>query len=120
MDWHRDPSAGDAPRPDTATVLAFAGSLEKGLDEAAAAHPNPGRPALHRLNRTEYANSVHDLLDLDVDPAAYLPADDMSHGFDNMADVLTVTPSLMEAYLRAAAKISRMAIGDPARSRSSP
>jgi Protein of unknown function (DUF1592)/Protein of unknown function (DUF1588)/Protein of unknown function (DUF1585)/Protein of unknown function (DUF1587)/Protein of unknown function (DUF1595) len=106
------PPAG-APRPDTATVLGFAASLEKGLDQASAAHPNPGRPALHRLNRTEYANSVHDLLDLDVDPAAYLPADDMSHGFDNMAEVLNVSPTLMEDYVRAAGKIGRLAIGDP-------
>jgi hypothetical protein len=106
------PPAG-APRPDTATALGFAAALEKGLDEAAAAHPNAGRPALHRLNRTEYANSVHDLLDLDVDPAAYLPPDDMSHGFDNMAEVLNVSPTLMEGYVRAAGKIGRLAIGDP-------
>ena len=106
------PPAG-APRPDRSTVLAFAASLEKGLDEAAAAHPNPGRPSLHRLNRTEYANSVRDLLDLEVDPAAYLPADDMSHGFDNMAEVLNVSPTLLEGYVRAAGKISRLALGDP-------
>jgi hypothetical protein len=106
------PPAG-LPRPDAATVDAFAASLEKGLDEAAAAHPNPGRPALHRLNRTEYANSVHDLLDVDVDAASYLPPDDMSHGFDNMAEVLNVSPTLMEGYIRAAGKISRTAVGDP-------
>jgi hypothetical protein len=106
------PPAG-APRPDAGTLLSFAASLEIGLDEAAATHPNPGRPALHRLNRTEYANSVHDLLDLDVDPAAYLPPDDMSHGFDNMAEVLNVSPTLMEGYVRAAGKIGRLAIGDP-------
>ena len=107
------PPAG-APRPDRSTVLAFAGSLENGLDEAAAAHPNPGRPSLHRLNRIEYANSVRDLLDLEVDPAAYLPADDMSHGFDNMAEVLNVSPTLLEGYVRAAGKISRLALGDAA------
>ena len=106
------PPAG-LPRPDWATIGAFAASLEKGLDEAAAAHPNPGRPALHRLNRTEYANSVHDLLDVDVDAASYLPPDDMSHGFDNMAEVLNVSPTLMEGYIRAAGKISRTAAGDP-------
>ncbi len=107
------PPAG-LPRPDAGRLDAFAASLEKGLDEAAAAHPDPGRPALHRLNRTEYANSVHDLLDVDVDAASYLPADDMSHGFDNMAEVLNVSPTLMEGYIRAAGKISRAAVGDPA------
>jgi len=73
------------PRPGAAAIDTFAASLEKALDSASAAQPNPGRPALHRLNRFEYANSVRDLLDLQIDPAAYLPADDMSHGFDNMA-----------------------------------
>jgi hypothetical protein len=101
-----------APRPDAAAIDNFASSLEKALDNASAAHPNPGRPALHRLNRFEYANSVRDLLDVEVDPAAYLPADDMSHGFDNMAEVLNVSPTLMEGYIRAAGRISRMALGD--------
>jgi len=100
------------PRPDAATVKGLAGSLEDAIDKAAAAHPNPGRPPLHRLNRTEYARSVHDLLALDVDVAALLPPDDMSHGFDNMADVLTISPTLMEGYMRAAGRISREAIGD--------
>ena len=80
---------------------------------AAAIHPNPGRPALHRLNRTEYANSIRDLLDRHVDVASLLPPDDMSHGFDNMADVLTISPALMEGYIRAAGRISREAVGDP-------
>jgi hypothetical protein len=101
------------PRPGAAAIDTFAASLEKALDSASAAQPNPGRPALHRLNRFEYANSVRDLLDLQIDPAAYLPADDMSHGFDNMAEVLNVSPTLMEGYVRAAGKISRMALGDP-------
>lgn len=101
-----------APRPDPGTINAVAISLEKSLDAAAVANPNPGRPALHRLNRVEYANSVHDLLDLDIDAAADLPADDSSHGFDNMAEVLNVSPTLMESYVRAAGKISRAAIGD--------
>jgi len=101
------------PRPDAAIIDSFAASLEKALDEAAGAHPNPGRPALHRLNRFEYANSVRDLLDVEIDPAAFLPADDMSHGFDNMAEVLNVSPTLMEGYVRAAGKISRLALGDP-------
>ena len=106
------PPAG-APRPAKAAIQDFASSVEASLDRAAALKPNPGRPALHRLNRTEYGNSVHDLLDLDIDPAAYLPADDMSHGFDNMAEVLNVSPTLMEGYVRAAGKISRLAVGDP-------
>ena len=101
-----------APRPDVTVAKAFAASLEAGVDEWAAAHPNPGGPALHRLNRTEYRNSVRDLLDLDIDAAALLPPDDMSHGFDNMSDVLTVSPALMESYVRAAGEISRRAVGD--------
>src|SRR5690349_16762811 len=107
------PPAG-MPRPDAAAILAFAASLESGIDQAAAAKPNAGRPALHRLNRVEYANSVRDLLGLDIDVAALLPADDMSHGFDNMAEVLNLSPTLMEGYIRAAGKISRAAVGDPA------
>jgi hypothetical protein len=100
------------PRPAREVVNAFAASLEAGLDQAANQHPNAGRPALHRLNRTEYANSVRDLLAVPVDVSALLPPDDMSHGFDNMADVLTVSPTLMEAYVRAASKIAREAVGD--------
>ncbi len=95
------PPAG-IPRPDAATLNAFAAGLEQNVDKFAAAHPNPGRPSLHRLNRFEYANSVRDLLALDIDPAAYLPADDSSHGFDNMAEVLNISPTLMEGYVRAA------------------
>jgi len=101
------------PRPDAATAKSFVSSLETAMDRAWAAHPNPGRPALHRLNRTEYANSVRDLLNLDVDATSLLPADDMSHGFDNMAEVLNISPSLMEGYITAAGKISRLAVGDP-------
>jgi cytochrome c551/c552 len=100
------------PRPDAAATHAFVASLESQIDQAAAAHPNPGRPALHRLNRTEYANSIRDLLNLKVDVAPLLPADDMSHGFDNMADALNFSPALMDAYVRAAGKISRRAVGD--------
>jgi cytochrome c551/c552 len=106
------PPAG-MPRPDAATLKNLAASLETQIDQAAAAHPHPGRPALHRLNRTEYANSIRDLLDLNVNVAALLPPDDMSHGFDNMTDALTVSPALMEGYLRASSKISREAVGDP-------
>ena len=100
------------PRPDAASTKAFVASLESGIDQAAAAHPNPGRPALHRLNRAEYANSIRDLLDVKVDVAPLLPADDMSHGFDNMADALNFSPALMDAYVRTAGKISRLAVGD--------
>lgn len=101
------------PRPAGAAMKLFATSLETAIDQAAALHPNPGRPALHRLNRTEYANSIRDLLGVTVDVSPLLPADDMSHGFDNMADVLSLSPALMEGYIRAAGKISREAVGDP-------
>ena len=101
------------PRPKPEAAKAFAGSLENSIDQYAAQHPNPGRPALHRLNRTEYANCIRDLLDVNIDVSELLPPDDMSHGFDNMADVLTISPSLMEGYIRAAGKISREATGDP-------
>ena len=83
------------------------------LDDAARANPNPGRPALHRLNRTEYANAIRDLLDLDVDPATLLPPDDSAYGFDNVADVLGVSATLMEQYVSAAGKVSSLAVGDP-------
>ncbi len=102
------------PRPNDAALKGLAAFLESGIDQAAAAHPNPGRTPLHRLNRTEYANSVRDLLDVDIDVSPLLPADDMSHGFDNMADVLGISPALMEGYIRAAGKISREAVGDAA------
>ena len=102
------------PRPDKPAVAALIASLETGLDSAAAARPNPGRAPLHRLNRTEYANAIRDLLALDVDVRALLPADDTDeHGFDNVAEVLTVSPALMERYLFAARKIGRLALGYP-------
>ncbi|HLJ49007.1 MAG TPA: DUF1592 domain-containing protein [Bryobacteraceae bacterium] len=100
------------PRPDAATTKAFITSMENALDQASAANPNPRSPALHRLNRTEYANSIRDLLSVVVDVSALLPPDDMSHGFDNMADALTISPALMEGYIRAAGRISREAVGD--------
>jgi len=106
------PPAG-RPRPDQATLQSFAASLEDEIDRIAAAHPNPGRPALHRLNRTEYRNSIHDLLDLDIDAESLLPPDNMSHGFDNMSEVLSISPNLMEAYVRAGGKIASLAVGDP-------
>jgi hypothetical protein len=103
-----------APRPEAQVLKEFAASLENAIDAAAAAHPGAVKgPALHRLNRTEYHNSIRDLLGIEVDAASLLPTDDMSHGFDNMADVLTISPALMEAYIRAAGKVSRQALGDP-------
>jgi hypothetical protein len=106
------PPAG-APRPDRATLDSLAAAVETTLDRAAAAAPNPGAPALHRLNRTEYGNAVRDLLELPIDAAALLPGDDSSEGFDNQASVLSVSPALMQSYVTAAAKISRLAVGDP-------
>ena len=83
------------------------------LDRAALASPQPGRPLVHRLNRAEYANAIRDLLALEIDPAPLLPADDSSAGFDNIADVLGLSPVLLESYLSAAGRISALAIGDP-------
>jgi cytochrome c551/c552 len=102
-----------APRPARAELDALAALLETELDGAAAAHPNPGSVGLHRLNRTEYANAIRDLLDLEVDPSTLLPADDSSEGFDNVADALAVSPALLERYVAAAEKLSRLAVGDP-------
>jgi len=102
------------PRPDRAKLDAFATQLETELDRAAAAKPNPGTTGLHRLNRTEYANSIRDLLDLEIDPSTLLPADDSSEGFDNIADALAISPALLERYVATATKISRLAVGDPA------
>ena len=101
------------PRPDAATYAALVTYLETSLDRAAEADPNPGRLAVQRLNRAEYANAVRDLLALEVDSQTLLPADESGYGFDNIGDVLTVSPGLLERYLLAAAKISRQAIGDP-------
>jgi hypothetical protein len=103
-----------APRPDEATYAALVNAIEGERDRVADARPNPGRPTLHRLNRAEYANAIRDLLALDVDVADLLPADDTGYGFDNIGDVLTVSPSLLERYLLAAGKISRQAVGDTA------
>ena len=106
------PPAG-ARQPDAPTRDAFVTSIEAELDRAWAAHPNPGRPLLRRLNRAEYANAVRDLVALDVDVAALLPPDDSAYGFDNISDALNVSPSLQERYLAAAEKIGELAIGDP-------
>ncbi|PYU27444.1 MAG: hypothetical protein DMG32_06915, partial [Acidobacteria bacterium] len=107
------PPAG-MPRPDKPTFEAFVARLETELDAEAAAHPNAGRPAEHRLNRFEYSNAVRDLLGLDIDSESLLPADESDHGFDNIAEVLSISPTLLERYMLAARKISRLAIGDPA------
>ena len=101
------------PRPDDATYDAFAAWITGELDAAAGRRVNPGRSAaVHRLNRAEYTNAVRDLLALDIDGRALLPADDASYGFDNIGDVLTVSQPLLERYLSAAQRISRLAVGD--------
>ena len=102
-----------APKPSPAARDAFTSALEAQLDRAAALHPDPGATALHRLNRAEYANAIRDLLALDVDVSGMLPPDDSAAGFDNNADVLGVSPALIEGYASAAAKVSRLAVGDP-------
>jgi len=105
------PPAG-APRPDRAALDGFAAALETRLDKALPANANLMTPALHRLNRVEYANAVRDLLSLEVDVNALLPADGSSEGFDNLAEALAVSPSLVQGYVSVAMKISRQAVGD--------
>src|SRR5262245_16551968 len=101
-------------RPDARTRTAFVSQLENALDLRAAREPNPGRPAaVHRLNRAEYVNAVRDLLALEIDGRALLPPDDTGYGFDNIADVLSLSPSLLDRYLLAADKISHLAVGSP-------
>jgi hypothetical protein len=105
------PPAG-VPRPDAAALEGFVSYIEQSIDRDAAIHPRPGRTALHRLNRAEYANAIRDLLALEIDSTALLPPDDESSGFDNIADVLSVSASLMERYLSASWNISRAALGN--------
>jgi hypothetical protein len=105
------PPAG-MPRPAAPVAAAFAKSLADSLDRAAAANPNPGRPAVHRLNRAEYSNVVRDVLALDIQPGALLPVDDTGYGFDNIGDVLSVSPALLERYMTVARMIARQAVGD--------
>jgi hypothetical protein len=101
------------PRPDADTYRTTALRVEAALDADAATNPNPGRVAVHRLNRVEYANAVRDLLKLEVDGRNLLPADDSNQeNFDNMASVLSVSPVLLEGYLSAASRVSRLAVGD--------
>jgi mono/diheme cytochrome c family protein len=101
-----------APKLEKAARDGLLGYLESSLDRAAAANPNPGRTeTFHRLNRAEYRNAVRDLLDIDVDVSSMLPPDDISYGFDNIAGVLKMSPTLMERYLVAAQRVSRLAVG---------
>ncbi|HYB96523.1 MAG TPA: DUF1592 domain-containing protein [Vicinamibacterales bacterium] len=105
------PPAG-ARRPEPAVIEAVVSSFEARMDRRAALNPNPGSRPFQRLNRAEYQAAVKDLLNVDVDVAAYLPPDTISHGFDNVADAQTFSPTLMDGYLRAASQISRLAVGD--------
>jgi len=103
-----------ARRPDAASVDTFTAALERELDAAAARNPNPGRIALHRLNRAEYANAIEDLLGIRIDSSALLPKDDEADGFDNVASVLTVSPSFLDQYISAARVVTARAMGNPA------
>jgi uncharacterized protein DUF1592/uncharacterized protein DUF1588/uncharacterized protein DUF1587/uncharacterized protein DUF1585/uncharacterized protein DUF1595 len=111
--------AGEMPpltvrtRPDPHAADAFAAFLEGTIDRAAADHPNPGRAPVHRLNRAEYSNAIRDLLAVDIRPGEWLPVDDSGYGFDNIAAVLSTSPALLDRYMAAAHKVSRLAVGDP-------
>lgn len=100
------------PPPEAADRAAFVSWLESALDHAASVNPNPGRPAVHRLNRAEYSNAIRDLLALDIKPGDALPVDDSGYGFDNIGEVLSSSPTLLERYISMAHKVSRLAIGD--------
>jgi Protein of unknown function (DUF1592)/Protein of unknown function (DUF1588)/Protein of unknown function (DUF1585)/Protein of unknown function (DUF1587)/Protein of unknown function (DUF1595) len=99
-------------RPALIDITRVVSGLEAGLDQAAAQHPNPGAVVLHRMNRNEYANAVRDLLALPVSSEQLLPADDSASGFDNIASALVLSPALMQAYITAASRVSRLAVGD--------
>src|SRR5262249_55028018 len=107
------PPATATKRPDLETRKAFVTTLETQMDKLAALHPNPGSRPFQRLTRTEYARSIRDLLGIDEDVESLLPPDSLSDGLDNIADSQAFSPALMEGYIRAAAKISRDALGDP-------
>ena len=106
------PPAG-RPRPEPAALDSFVTWLETELDSEAAAHPNPGRVVDHRLNRFEYGNAIRDLLALEIDTDELLPADESDQGFDNIAEVLSMSPTLLGRYMFAARRISQLAVGDP-------
>jgi mono/diheme cytochrome c family protein len=106
------PPAKAHERPNQRQAAAFASFLETTLDRAAVLRPDPGRAPAHRLNRAEYSNAIRDLLAVDVKPGEWLPVDDSGYGFDNIAAVLSTSPALLERYMSAARKISRLAIGD--------
>ena len=112
----REMPPASMPGPDDPTYDSLIAYLETALDQAAEARPNPGRQGVHRLNRFQYGNAIRDLIALEIDSALLFPADDSGYGFDNIGDVLTVSPLLLEKYLSAAAKISRLAVGDPSMS----
>jgi cytochrome c551/c552 len=105
------PPAG-MPRPKPELASSFDQWLSTELDRAAAEHPNPGRPTIHRLNRAEYSNAVRDLLALDVKPGAKLPTDDSGYGFDNIGDVLSLSPVIIDRYMSVARMVARLAVGD--------
>ena len=111
MNGRQMPPAG-LPRPSAGESAAFTKSLVESLDRAAALRPDPGGTRPHRLNRAEYSNAVRDLLALDTQPGAMLPVDDSGNGFDNMADLLSMSPALLERYMSAARLVSRLAVGD--------
>ena len=106
------PPATVRSRPDARAAGELAAYLERTLDRDAVSHPNPGRAPMHRLNRAEYSNAVRDLLAVDVHPGEWLPVDDSGYGFDNIAAVLSTSPALLDRYMSAARRISRLAVGD--------
>jgi len=106
------PPAG-MPRPDAKRTADFGNWLEAALDADAAARPNPGHPGVHRLNRAEYGNAIRDIFALDVEAGSQLPVDDSGYGFDNIGDVLSVSPALLDRYLSVGRKVARLAVGDP-------
>ena len=106
------PPAG-VPHPDPAAAKAFTTALRAELDRYAAAHPDPGHPVIHRLNRAEYSNAIRDIFALDIEPGSKLPADDSGYGFDNIGDVLSLSPILIERYMTVGRMVSRLAVGDP-------
>jgi hypothetical protein len=113
------PPSGRQPRPNGSAVSRFTQSLRESLDRHAAVAPNPGRPVVHRLNRAEYHNAVKDLIAVDLDAQSLLPADDSGYGFDNIADLLSVSPALFERYLSVAETAARLGVGDPGQPRES-